>query len=315
MRVGLDAFGGDYAPGAVVDGIVALEGRLPQGCELVLFGAPELLEPEFARCGARMDDYEVVPCSEVITMSDHPARAISAKPHSSITVGFQWLAEGKIDGFASAGNTGAMTAGSMFFIKPVPGLIRPAIAAYLPVSETQYNLVLDVGLNVDSKPELLVQFGMLGSMYSRLVFGVAEPRVGLLSIGAESEKGNAVTKVANELMAAQQRYRFVGNVEGSDVFSNKLVDVIVTDGFVGNVALKEAESLYRIFVKRGIRSAFLDKFNFEHYGGTPVLGVNAPVVIGHGISNGTAIASMVLQTVQVIASGLCDQFKRVFANE
>lgn len=314
MRIGVDAMGGDFAPRAVVEGVVASkEWRGPEH-ELVLFGHREQMAEEFSRIGASIDDYEVVHCSEVITMNDHPVRAISKKQDSSITVGFQHLAAGKIDGFASAGNTGAMMAGSMNYIKVVPGLIRPAIAAYVPVDENNYNLLLDVGLNADCKPEVLVQYAVLGSLYSRSVLGVQNPRVGLLNIGAEPEKGNLVSKTTNEKMQDAEGFNFVGNIEGNELFSNERADVVVCDGFVGNIVLKEAEALYMMTLKRGIRDAFFDKFNFEYYGGTPILGVNAPVTIGHGISNGRAISNMIKQTSVVISSRLCEEFKSFFSN-
>ena len=263
----------------------------------MLFGDAAQLEKEFKAKGENAANYEIVHCSEVITMNDHPVSGIAKKPDSSISVGFQHLASGKIDGFASAGNTGAMMAGTMTFIKTVPGLVRPAIAAYIPS---------------DCKPEVLVQYGVLGSLYSQYVLGVEKPRVALLNIGAEAEKGNLLAKTTHELMASSSDFNFVGNIEGNELFSNKRADVVVCDGFVGNIVLKEAESFYMIAKKRGIQDPYLDRFNFEHYGGTPVLGVNAPVIIGHGISNGRAINSMIRQTGRVIASSLCAKFKQAF---
>ncbi len=312
MRIGVDAMGGDYAPKAVVEGVVLSKAWTTSDVQLVLFGDKEQIRSEFQQLGESPEGYEIVHCSEVITMNDHPVSGISRKPDSSISVGFQHLASGNIDGFASAGNTGAMMAGTMTYIKTVPGLTRPAIAAYIPVSETEFNLVLDAGLNSDCKPEVLVQYGVLGSLYSQYIFGVKEPRVGLLNIGAEAEKGNLLAKSTHELMAKSTDFHFAGNIEGNELFSNKRADVVVCDGFVGNIVLKEAESFYMITKKRGLQDSYLDRFNFEHYGGTPVLGVNAPVIIGHGISNGRAINNMIRQTGKVIASELCAKFKQAF---
>ena len=247
-------------------------------------------------------------------MHDHPVQAIQKKPDSSVTVGFQWLAEGRIDGFASAGNTGAMMAGTMLFIKAVPGILRPSIATYLPVGEEGYALLLDVGLNSDCKPEVLYQYGLLGSLYAQFVLGVERPRVALLNIGAESEKGSALARQTHELMVNAAGYHFVGNVEGNQLFSGEVADVVVCDGFVGNIVLKEAEAFYLMAKQRGVEDCYFERFNFENYGGTPVLGVNAPVIIGHGVSNGKAIAHMIVQTGEVIASGLCRRFKNAFAN-
>jgi fatty acid/phospholipid synthesis protein PlsX len=312
MRIGVDAMGGDYAPKAVVEGVLQSREWVSDDVKLVLFGDKSQLEEEFSKLGASADSYEIVHCSEVITMNDHPMSGISRKPDSSISVGFRALAAGEIDGFASAGNTGAMMAGTMTYIKTVPGLTRPAIAAYIPVSETEFNLVLDAGLNSDCKPEVLVQYGVLGSLYSQYIFGVKQPRVGLLNIGEEAEKGNLLAKSTHELMAKSTDFLFAGNIEGNEVFSNKRADVLVCDGFVGNIVLKEAESFYMITRRLGLKHPYLDCFNFENYGGTPVLGVNAPVIIGHGISNGRAINNMIRQTSKVIASALCAKFKEAF---
>lgn len=306
--------GGDFAPEAVVEGVLSLRGKLPSDRQLVLFGDRLSLAEAFKRLGASVDDYEVVHCEEVITMHDHPVQAIQKKPKSSVTVGFQWLAEGKIDGFASAGNTGAMMAGTMFFIKAVPGILRPSIASYIPVGEKDYTLLLDVGLNSDCKPEVLLQYGLLGSLYAQFVLGVAEPRVALLNIGAESEKGSTLARQTHALMAQAPNYRFVGNIEGNQIFLGEVADVVVCDGFVGNIVLKEAEAFYLLVKQHGVANRYFERFNFENYGGTPVLGVNAPVIIGHGVSNGKAIAQMIVQTGEVIASGLCDRFKKAFAN-
>lgn len=314
MRIGVDAMGGDYAPRAIVEGVLSLRNSLPADRQLVLFGDRRLLGEEFRRLGANINDYEVVHCEEVITMNDHPVQAIQKKPNSSVTIGFQWLAEGKVDGFASAGNTGAMMAGIMFFIKVVPGILRPGIASYIPVGEKEYALLLDVGLNSGCKPEVLLQYGLLGSLYAQFVLGVAKPRVALLNIGAEPEKGSTQARQAHALMSQAQHYQFVGNIEGNQLFTGGVADVIVCDGFVGNIVLKEAEAFYLLVKQQGVQSRYFERFNFENYGGTPVLGVNAPIIIGHGVSNGKAIAQMIVQTGEVIASGLCDRFKKAFAN-
>jgi glycerol-3-phosphate acyltransferase PlsX len=246
-------------------------------------------------------------------MGDNPAKALMKKPDSSIAVGFKWLASGKIDGFASAGNTGAMLVGAIYSIKVIPGIIRPAIAGYIPVGDTKFNLLLDVGINPDCRPDVLYQYALLGSIYSKLILGNEEPRVSLLNIGEEEEKGNLVTKSAFDLMKETTDFKFVGNVEGHDLFSNKKADVIVCDGFVGNVVLKEAEAFYHLIKKRNITDTYFERFNFENYGGTPILGVNAPVIIGHGISNAKAIMNMILQTREVIGSNLCGKIKEAFS--
>ena len=245
-------------------------------------------------------------------MGENPAKTVGKKTDSSITVGFSWLAQKKIDGFASAGNTGAMLVGTMYTIKSVPGIIRPAIASYIPVAEGKFNLLLDVGINPDCRPDVLFQYGILGNIYAKLIFGVDNPRIALLNIGMEDEKGNLVIKSTYELMKDNSDFNFVGNIEGHDIFSNAKADVVVCDGFVGNVVLKEAEAFYHLIKKRKISDPFFEMFNFENYGGTPILGVNAPVIIGHGVSNAKAIMNMILQTKSVISSNLCGKIKEAF---
>ena len=304
--------GGDFAPDAVIAGVILAQKQLKPSEKIILFGDEKAIIKLLKKEEANASDFKIVNCTEVIGMGDNPAKTFSKKPNSSISVGFKYLAEKKIDGFASAGNTGAMLVGTMYTIKSVPGIIRPAIASYIPVSEDKFNLILDVGINPDCRPDVLYQYAILGSLYSKFIFGVEKPRVGLLNIGEEEEKGNLVTKSTFELMKEATEFVFAGNVEGNDLFSDTKADVIVCDGFVGNVILKEAEAFYHLLRKRNISDPFFEQFNFENYGGTPILGVNAPVVIGHGISNARAIMNMILQTRIVISSNLCEKFKEAF---
>jgi glycerol-3-phosphate acyltransferase PlsX len=312
MNIGVDVMGGDFAPDAVIAGVILAQKQLKPSEKIILFGDEKAIIKLLKKEEANASDFKIVNCTEVIGMGDNPAKTFSKKPNSSISVGFKYLAEKKIDGFASAGNTGAMLVGTMYTIKSVPGIIRPAIASYIPVSEDKFNLILDVGINPDCRPDVLYQYAILGSLYSKFIFGVEKPRVGLLNIGEEEEKGNLVTKSTFELMKEATEFVFAGNVEGNDLFSDTKADVIVCDGFVGNVILKEAEAFYHLLRKRNISDPFFEQFNFENYGGTPILGVNAPVVIGHGISNARAIMNMILQTRIVISSNLCEKFKEAF---
>ena len=230
-------------------------------------------------------------------------------------LGFGYLAKGAIDGFASAVSTGAMMVGSMYAVKPIEGVIRPTISSIVPTASGRPALLLDVGLNVDCKPEVLAQYGLMGSIYAEAVLGIERPRVAVLNIGEEETKGNAQSKAAYEMLKAESRIRFVGNVEGSHIFSGKVADVIVCDGFVGNTVLKMAEGLYRINKALGGGNVFWNSMNYENVGGTPVLGVNAPVIIGHGCSSPKAIRSMILPTEQVIKAGLTAKLQRVFQNQ
>lgn len=314
LKIGVDAMGGDFAPEAAVKGAVMALGAVDAESRIVLFGDRERIEAVLAAEGCPAERFDIVHTTEVIEMGDHPAKAFQAKADSSITVGFGHLAKGAVHGFASAGSTGAMMVGSMYAVKPIEGVIRPTISSAVPTVSGRPALLLDVGLNVDCKPEVLAQYGLIGSVYAESVLGIENPRVAVLNIGEEEAKGNAQAKAAHELLKQEPRIRFVGNVEGSHIFSGKVADVIVCDGFVGNTALKMAEGLYRINKALGGGNAFWDAMNYENVGGTPVLGVNAPVVIGHGISSPAAIRSMILSTERCIEAELTAKLRRVFNN-
>jgi len=244
-------------------------------------------------------------------MGEHPTKAFSHKPNSSIALGFSLLKEGKIDGFASNGNTGAMLVGSLFSAKAIPGVIRPCITSLLPKENGGMGLILDVGTNADCKPDVLYQFGVLGSIFAEHVYGIKNPKVALLNIGEEPEKGNLVAQAAHTLMKDSKDFNFVGNIEGRDLF-NDLADVTVCDGFTGNVVLKQAEAFYTMIKKRKIKDEYFDRFNYENYGGTPVLGINSTVMIGHGISNKIAVKNMLLLTKDIVEAKLADKIKLAF---
>lgn len=306
--------GGDFAPEAAVQGaVLALEAIGPDS-RIVLFGDEAKIKAVLEAEGCSAERFDIVATTEVIEMGDHPAKAFQAKADSSITVGFGYLAKGAIDGFASAGSTGAMMVGSMYAVKPIEGVIRPAISSIVPTIAGRPAFLLDVGLNVDCKPEVLAQYGLIGSIYAEAVLGIGKPRVAVLNIGEEETKGNAQTKATYELLKEDGRINFVGNVEGSYIFTGQVADVIVCDGFVGNTVLKMAEGLYRINKKLGGGNAFWDAMNYENVGGTPVLGVNAPVIIGHGISSARAIKSMILSTEQCIKADLTVKLQHAFKN-
>ena len=306
--------GGDYAPEAAVKGAVMALDAIGPDSRIVLFGDEARVRAVLAGEGCPADRFDIVATTEVIEMGDHPAKAFQAKADSSITVGFGYLAKGAIDGFASAGSTGAMMVGSMYAVKPIEGVIRPTISSIIPTVTGHPALLLDVGLNVDCKPEVLAQYGLIGSIYAEAVLGIRKPRVAVLNIGEEETKGNAQTKATYELLKEDGRINFVGNVEGSYIFTGQVADVIVCDGFVGNTVLKMAEGLYRINKELGGGNAFWDAMNYENVGGTPVLGVNAPVIIGHGISSARAIKSMILSTEQCIKADLTVKLQHAFKN-
>lgn len=312
MKIGLDVMGGDFAPDAIVSGAILAFSELPSDTKIVLIGNKSDILRICEKENFDPGNFEIVHTDEVIGMGEHPAKAFQKKTNSSIVTGFKLLVSGAIDSFASAGNTGAMMVGAMFMVKSIPGIIRPAISAMVPVLGGKSTLLLDVGLNPDCRPDVLYQYGLIGAIYAKGVFGIDNPRVALLSNGSEEEKGNLVSKAAFELMKGNPQFNFVGNVEGNDIFSDEKTDVIVCDGFVGNVVLKEAEAFYTIIRKRKIQDEFFERFNFENYGGTPVLGINQPVIIGHGVSNAKAIKNMLRHSHDVVKAKLIDKLKQAF---
>lgn len=312
MRIGFDIMGGDYAPKQAIEGAVLAQQVLTD-CKIVLIGDKDEALSHLSNFGVNPDLFEFIHTTEVIGMGEHPTKAISQKKDSSIVVGFKQLANHSIEAFISAGNTGAMMVGAMFSVKPIEGVIRPCITSVVPKLNGGFGIVLDVGANADVKPDVLFQFGLLGSLLLKHVYGMPEPKVGLLSIGEEKEKGNLVTIAAHQMMSETDTYHFIGNVEGRDFFNDK-ADVIVCDGFSGNIVLKAFESVYYIMKKRGLHDEFFDRFNYENYGGSPILGVNAPVIIGHGISNSKAFKNMIISARDVIKSNLVSTIQQAFKN-
>jgi len=313
MRIGFDIMGGDFAPKAAIDGAIRAQREFKNGEKIVLIGDKSQATALISDFGGNSDDFDIIHTSEVISMEEHPTKAISKKKDSSISVGFKLLASKQIDAFVSAGNTGAMLVGSMFSVKPIEGVIRPCITAIIPKPDGKFCLLLDAGANADCKPDVLCQFAVLGSLMMEHVMGVKNPRVGLLSIGEEKEKGNLVTVSAHHIMEESGSFNFIGNVEGRDFLSDKC-DVIVCEGFVGNIVLKAFESIYVVMKKRGINDDYFNTFNYENYGGSPILGVNAPVIIGHGISNAHAFKNMIFSARDVINSKLCEIIYESFKN-
>lgn len=313
MKIGIDAMGGDFAPLECIKGAIRTASELTHGVHLVLFGDEPVLRQLIIREGGTPDVFTIVHTDEVIGMAESPTRALTQKQNSSISVGFQYLKQGKIDAFASAGNTGAMLVGAMYSVKTIEGVIRPAISTLLPHSDERLGFLLDVGANADCKPEMLLQFGIMGSLYARYLYKVKDPKVALLSIGEEEGKGNLLVQAAYPLFQECDKIHFIGNVEGRDIFGDS-ADVIVTDGFTGNIVLKFGESIYDMIKKQGIRDAYWDRFNYENYGGSAILGANAPVVVAHGISNATAFHNMILLTKDMIESNIVEIFKEAFIN-
>jgi len=311
MKIGLDIMGGDHAPVSTTKGAILAKREMPPDVELVLIGDRQAIEDTCREENFDPGNFLVVPTTEVIGMGDHPVKAFSLKRDSSMGAGFQMLVSGQLDGFCSAGNTGAMMAGAMFTIKAIPGIIRPCIGVSIPKGENEYTLLLDVGLNPDARPDVMYQYAIMGSFYSQHVHGAQSPKVGLLNIGEEEEKGNLLTKAAYQMMKDSSDFNFIGNVEGSELFSDK-ADVVVCEGFIGNVVLKLAESVYYLSQKLKLSNPFFEQYNYENFGGIPIIGIGSPVLIGHGKSTPLAIKNMLLKNRELVQSGLITKLKQAF---
>ncbi|HLG03646.1 MAG TPA: phosphate acyltransferase PlsX, partial [Bacteroidia bacterium] len=254
MKIGIDILGGDFAPDAPISGVCLASKELPSNVRLVLIGDRQQIQTGLVACGADPADFDIVHATDVIGMGEHPVKSFSQKPESTIAKGFRMMKEGKLDAFCSCGNSGAMLVGAMYTIKAVSGVIRPCITTAFPKESGGFNLLLDVGTNADCKPDVLYQFAILGKLYAENVFGIPDPKVGLLNIGEESEKGNLVAQAAHAMMKDSRDFNFVGNVEGRNIFGDE-ADIIVCEGFTGNVVLKFAESVYSKIKSRGINDA------------------------------------------------------------
>lgn len=312
VNIGLDVAGGDFAPGCNLEGVVLALAEYGDKLHVTLFGPEQAIREGMATYNIAEDSVTVVDAPDAIEMGESPMKALLTKPNSSIAVGFRYLKEGLIDGFASAGSTGAMFGGAVVALGTVMENIRPCLMTYVPKPASRDGIILDIGASADSKPENLYQFAILGSAFAEHISGIENPRVGLINIGEEPEKGNELVKATYKLMDGTKDFNFIGNVEGHDLFRDK-ADVYVCNGFTGNIIVKFSESWYQMCRKFGMNNEFLEKFNFENQGGSPVLGVNGAVVIGHGISNGKAIKNMIRLTMNVVNSKLSQRIKEALS--
>ena len=308
MKIGIDMMGGDFAPIEAIKGIQQYVQQKEQRAHLVLLGDAEEISSLAAEYFLPAEEYTIVHAPQVIGMHEHPTRALKEKQNSSIAVGFYLLAKGEIDAFISAGNTGAMLVGSLYSLKPIEGVIRPTISTIIPKEDGGSGLLLDVGLNSDCKPEQLNQFAIMGSVYAQNILGIENPKVALLNIGEEESKGNLLAQATYPLLKENEHINFVGNVEGRDLLLDS-ADVMVCDGFTGNVILKLAESLFEITQRKHIDHEYFDRFNFENYGGTPVLGISKPVIIGHGISKTKSFKNMILVAQKMIEKDIMQKLQ------
>ena len=308
MNIALDMMGGDFAPAEAVKGVGLFLSGNQKPVTLFLIGDESQLTPLLQQSGIDSASIKITHAPQVIGMHEHPTKALKEKQKSSIAVGFHLLSTGKCDAFISAGNTGAMLVGALYSIKAIEGVIRPSISTIIPKDNGGTGLLVDVGLNADCKPESLNQFAILGSLYARYISGIENPRVALINIGEEEGKGNLLAQATYPLLKENKHINFIGNIEGRDIFKDK-ADVMVCDGFTGNIILKLAESIFDITQEKGITHEYLERFNFENYGGTPVLGVSKPVIIGHGISHAKAFSNMIRLAEKMIATDLMGKMK------
>jgi glycerol-3-phosphate acyltransferase PlsX len=308
IKIAVDAMGSDHAPKPEVDG--AVQAAAEYGIPIVLVGATDKIRAMLAEHQIDGLPIEIVHASEAVTMEDAPTTAFRRKKDSSINVAEQLMRDGKVSGVISAGNTGAVMAIAKFVVGALPVVDRPALSTVLPTQKGKPAILLDVGANVDCKPHHLNQFAIMGDIYSRTIFGIRRPRVGLLSIGEEDSKGNELTK---EVFKSLKRapINFIGNVEGRDIFKGE-VDVIVCDGFTGNVVLKLSEGLYETFIEmlrqelqktltakvgsifaQNAFRQFKRRLDYSEYGGAPLLGIKGITIVCHGRSNANAIKNAV----------------------
>jgi len=311
MKVGLDVMGGDYAPGVTIDGALMAAAETGNNDRIVLVGDRSIIEELLHKRDADKTQFEIVHAPDVIRMGEHPIKAVTKKPQSSISTAARLLKSGEIDAFTGAGNSGAMLVSAMYSVSTVHGVIRPCTATFIPKENGGQSVLLDIGTVPDAKPDVMYQFAILGSLFARHILNIHDPKIGLLNIGEEEEKGNILCQSTYHLMKDSTDFNFYGNVEGRDLFNEK-ADVIVADGFTGNVVLKQIEAMYDILAKRNLLDDYTRRFNYENYGGSPILGINSTVVIGHGISTAQAIKNMILLAVEMYNSHLSDKIRDAF---
>ncbi len=313
MRIGLDVMGGDKAPDATLGGAILSIPYLHNEDVIVLFGDETVITDYLRSHNADMTRFEIVNCSQVIDMSEHPTRALGQKPDSTTVVGFQYLKDKQIDAFASAGNSGAMLVGAVQSVGLIDNVLRPCASVVIPQENGSFTMLLDVGTTPDSKPENLLQFAIIGSTFMKHLYNIDNPIVKLLNIGSENEKGSILYQNSYKLLKQSEDINFCGNIESRDVLRDK-ADVIVCDGFTGNIVLKLIESFYYLLSKRDKLDDFFSKLNYEKFGGTPILGVKGNVMIGHGISSEDAICNMIINCKRIHQSNYIEKSKLILNN-
>lgn len=334
IRVAVDAMGGDHAPSVVVRGVVQALQRAEGKLEILLVGPEATVAEEMQRCGnCEGLPIRIVDAPEVIGMGEQPASAVKNKTKSSIHVGLKAQKEGLADAFISAGNTGAVMAASLFILGRLPNVARPTLLGFIPTTKGKHTISVDMGTNVDCKPEHLVQFAQMGSIFVEQVLQRPHPTVALMNIGEEPGKGNEQAKAAYELLKADGSINFIGNIEGRDLL-NYAADVVVFDGFVGNIVLKFGESCMTTVLStmvaeemdrlqfspdqrqlvKTLLGSIQKRFNYEEYGGAPLLGIAGNVLIGHGSSTPRAIEQLIVTASRIVNQHLSDRLSENFSD-
>ncbi|MDZ7845493.1 MAG: phosphate acyltransferase PlsX [Owenweeksia sp.] len=302
-NIGIDIMGGDQAPQVVLEGCYRALAGINDNSSLHLVGPSGRIKSFFDSRRPVKGSWQIVEAPDFIGMEEHPVKALQQKPKASLSVGFAHLANRKLDGFASAGHSGAVMVAALQALGCVAGVDRPMAATAFPQQGPYPHILLDAGINVDVRPAQFSQFALLGSIYASEVHGIPSPRVALLNTGVEESKGSALYQRAHQQLKDLKAINFVGNLEARDFYENR-ADVSVCDGFTGNIFLKQAEGFYNLLVQQGVTHPYLEKFNYEHYGGTPILGLKGNVVLGHGASSAEAIKNMILTTEKLATVNL-----------
>jgi glycerol-3-phosphate acyltransferase PlsX len=334
FKIAIDVMGGDFAPVNEIEGVIKAFEVLgsKSNFEVVLIGKEGIITSHLNKYNLSNVRYSIINADEVITMKDDATSALKSKKNSSLYIGMELLRNKQVDAFLSAGNTGAMLSTATILLGRIKGVSRPTIGTFFPTMTGNPTLIVDVGANVDCKPRFLFEFAIMGAEYYKLMLGVEKPKIGLLNIGEEDSKGNEVSLLTNKMLK-EVDVNFHGNIEGRDIFKG-VVDVVVCDGFTGNIILKFAESFLSFFkhkVKSYADKSLINKlkvlsikptlkdimkeFDYQEYGGVPLLGVNGIVMISHGSSSPKAIKNMIFRTIEVLEKDLNKNIEIALANK
>jgi len=309
-NIGIDIMGGDFAPTNVLTGVFNIYDELPENYKLTLIGPKKFIQHLLKTKKISVDKFNILEASDIINMDDKPTIALKTKTQSSISIGYKALKENKINALVSAGNTGAMVAGATVYMGLLKGIHKPCIPSIIPKISGREGIMLDVGACVECKPHVLKQFALMGASYAKYILNIENPRIALLSVGSEDEKGSLITLETFNLLKNTPSINFIGNIEGYNLFDDK-ADVVVCDGFTGNIVLKTCETFYKLMKNKNINDDFFNRLDCENFGGTPILGVNANIIIGHGNSSPKAIENMIKLSVAIHETNFLDTYSQI----